>query len=61
MCVKFDSEIIALSRCEGKRKDHRGSGMGYRKHMRMKKESGAQINITKNCKEGYSGVKGQLM
>lgn len=61
MCVKVDSEIIALSRCEGKKKDHRGSGRGYRKHMGMRKESGAQRNITKNCEEEYFGVKDRLM
>lgn len=37
MCVKVDSEIIALSRCEGKKKDRKGSGREYRKHMGMKK------------------------
>lgn len=58
MCVKVDSEIIALSRCEEKKKDHRGSGRGHRKHMGMRKESGAQRNITKHCKKEYFGVKG---
>lgn len=57
MCVKFDSEIIALSRCEGKKKAHRGSGRGHRKHMEMWKEPGAQRNITMNCEREYFGVK----
>lgn len=58
MCVKFDSEIIALSRCEGEKKDHRGSGRGCRKHMEMGKESGTQRNMTVNCEEEYFGMKG---
>lgn len=45
MCVKFDSEIIALSRWEGKEKDHRGSSRGCRKHMEM----GKNIRSSEKC------------